>query len=104
MAQNTVGKRVVAQIIQKRAQERADTPKSARCNFFTARASADEVLVSFGERGGSAQPGGKATSIHHEVRLTRAIARRLGDTLAQMLKGPVTQRVRVTARPTSKTK
>lgn len=82
----------------------ANQPKtktgSPQCNYFTARATPQEVEMSFGiaERGsGSAQGGARQVQILHSVTLSVATARRVKDAMVKLLQKPETSRVRVKA-------
>ena len=99
MANQPTGKTVVARVSQPRPQMNTTNMESAYCNFFTAQANPEEVVLNFGfdERGGTVPKGAQQVQILHKVILSPATARRVKDTLVALFQKRDAPRVRVKA-------
>ena len=87
MADQPTGKALTARVSQPRGRVNPGNVKGAYCNFFTARANSEEIILNFGfnDRGGSAPKSSSQAQILHRVVLGPGTARRLRDTLSAML-------------------
>jgi hypothetical protein len=96
MVNQPVGKKIVARVAQPRARSSTNGVKPSYCNFFSARAGAQEVMLNFGfnEANGSAP---KASQILHTVILSPATARRVKDALVELFQKRDASRVRLKA-------
>ena len=99
MANEQTPKTVSPGRVQQRVQINTANMKSAYCNFFTARANPEEVVLNFGfdELRGSATKDPHQVQILHQVVLSAATARRVKDTLVDLFQKRDAGRVHVKA-------
>jgi len=84
---------------QQRVQLNKDNMKSAYCNFFTARANPEEIVLNFGfdDLRGTATKDPHQVQILHQVVLSTTTARRVKDTLVELFRKRDAGGVQVTA-------
>jgi hypothetical protein len=107
MADEKTPKTVSSGRVQQRVQLNTANMKSAYCNFFTARANPEEIVLNFGfdELRGSATKDAHQVQMLHQVVLSAATARRVKDTLVELFRKRDAGGVQVTAQavPADKT-
>jgi hypothetical protein len=86
---------------QQRVQLNTTNMKSAYCNFFTARANAEEIVLNFGfdDLRGTVTKEPHQVQILHQVVLSTTTARRVKDTLVDLFRKRDAGGVQVTAHP-----
>ena len=86
---------------QQRVQVNTANMKSAYCNFFTARANPEEIVLNFGfdELRGSATKDAHQVQILQQVVLSPTTARRVKDTLVELFRKRDAGGVQVRAQP-----